>query len=126
MKETDLFNKDSMYWREVNFLSPNAKAAIHLIETMNINGTETKTVECTLLPYDLHEVEYDLGAGGSFIKNEVKAWPFVLLSDMEFYLDMDNPEDERQAKILSVLHDNVQSIQIMDKDDKVVLDKKKV
>ncbi|MFD1550744.1 hypothetical protein DNU06_05920 [Putridiphycobacter roseus] len=126
MNETDLFNKDAMYWREVNFLSPNAKAILTLIEPMTINGTTTNSIECTLLPYEVHSVEYDLGAGGSFLKNEVKTWPFVLFTDIEFYLDMDNPEDERQTKVQSVLHDNVQSIQILDKDDKVVLDKKKV
>lgn len=126
MNEKDLFNNDAMYWREVNFLSPNAKAVLHLRNPITINGQEMSAIDCTLLPYETHKVEHDLGEGGSFLKNEVKAWPFVLWTDIDFYKDQNNPEIERQAKVQSVLHENLQSVTILDKEDAVILEKGRV
>ena len=135
MTESDLFNNDTMYWREINFSLPSALAEIELIEAIDI-GSEAeiefvKTINCYLLPFEAHEVEHQMpptaiGGGGSFLKNEVKAWPFVFLADLEFYMDESNTEEARKAKLKSVLHSNVQAIVLTDKNGNVVLKKEKI
>ncbi|MFK8037291.1 MAG: hypothetical protein AB8B74_03290 [Crocinitomicaceae bacterium] len=130
MKESDLFNKDTMYWREVNFSLPSALAEIELSEAIDV-GTEVEiefveAINCYLLPFEAHEVEYQMENGGSFLKKEVKAWPFVFLADLEFYLDESNSEEARNGKLKSVLHDNVKAIIKKKKKGQVVLRKGKV
>jgi hypothetical protein len=127
MNETDLFNFDAMYWREVNFSSPNTVAEIALIEPTSIEGKETSLVVCSLHPFVSYEVEYDIeNNGGSFKKTEVKEWPFVLISDLDFYNNEENSAQERKAKIRSVPHADIQSITLKDKNGNVVLKKEKV
>lgn len=127
MNETDLFNKDSMFWREVNFSSPNTTAELVLIEPVMIAGKMVETIVCSLFPFEAHVVEYDIeNNGGSFTKNEVKAWPFVLMSDLAFYQDEENSEAEREAKVQSIEHAKVQAITLKDQAGNVVLTKEKV
>ena len=127
MNETDLFNFDAMYWREVNISSPDAIAELELIDPIEIEGKEVSIVECFLLPFVSYEVEYDIeDNGGSFKKTEVKEWPFVLISDLDFYKDQSNSEQDRNAKIKSVPHADVQSITLKNKDGDVILKKEKV
>lgn len=126
MSEMDLFNRDSMYWRDVNYSSPNAVAELELIEPMLIDGKERLVLICSLLPFEAHVVEYDLDNGGSFTKTEVKAWIYVLITNLDFYNDQVNPELERKAKLMSMPHSNVKSITLKDQNGKVVLKKAKV
>lgn len=126
MSEMDLFNRDSMYWRDVNYSSPNAVAELELIEPMFIDGKERLVLICSLLPFEAHVVEYDLDNGGSFTKTEVKAWVYVLITNLDFYNDQVNPELERKAKLMSMPHSNVKSITLKDQNGKVVLKKAKV
>lgn len=125
MDEKDLFNRDAMYWREVNFSLPSDKVQLDLIDSIDIDGKTIQTIECSLLPFEAHVVEYELEDGGAFTKNEVKAWPFILISDLDFYNDVNNPEDERKSKLLSMPHSNVQAITIKDKSGNVVLKKER-
>ena len=126
MNEMDLFNRDSMYWRDINFSSPNTVAELELIEPMVLEGKEQTVLTCSLLPFESHVVEYDLDNGGSFTKNEVKAWVFVLMTNLDFYNNQENPELERKAKLMSMPHSNVKSITLKDPKGNVVLKKMKV
>ncbi len=126
MNESELFNRDAMFWREINFSSPNAIATLELIEPMTIQGEELATLVCSLQLFEAHKVEYDLDNGGSFLKNEVKSWPFVLITDLDFYNDQGNSEEERNTKLRSVLHTNVQSITLNDQSGKLIVKKEKV
>lgn len=126
MTESDLFNKDTMYWREINFSSPNAIAELKLVEPIRIQEKELLTIICSLMPFETHKVEYDMDNGGSFLKNEVKSWPFVLIADLDFYNDQKNSEQERKTKLMSVSHSNVQSIILKDSAGKMIAKKEKV
>jgi hypothetical protein len=126
MTENDLFNRDSMYWREVNFMSPNTIAEIELIEPMVINGEELSLVVCSLQPFEAGIVEYDMDNGGSFTKNEVIRWPFVLIPDLEFYNNPNNSEEERNSKVISIEHSNMQSITLKDQAGNTILIKAKI
>ena len=126
MTENDLFNRDAMFWREINFSSPGAIAELDLQMPVHIDGEELKTLVCSLLPFETHSVEHDLGEGGSFLKNEVKQWPFVLLADLEYYKNEANSEADRQAKVQVVLHANVQCITLKDASGKLIVKKGKI
>lgn len=126
MNESDLFNKDTMYWREINYSSPDAIAELELIEPLFIQGEAYETIICSLHAFEAHKVEYDLDNGGSFLKNEVKSWPFVRIIDLAFYNNQENPEQERQAKLLSVSHNNLRSITLKDEAGNVIVKKSKI
>ena len=130
MNETDLFNKDAMFWREVNFYLPAASAELELSTAIDIGGEDAvefvEAIICSLLPFDSHTVEYELEGGGSFTKNEVKSWPIVLLADLDFYNDKSNAEDDRKAKIKHVPHEHLKSITIKNKKGETQLHKAKV
>ncbi|MFT4603174.1 MAG: hypothetical protein ACI857_003361 [Arenicella sp.] len=115
MNENDLFNKDTMYWREVNSTAPYGIAEIELYEAEVVRGEEMTKIKCSLLPYIDEQVEYQMEDGSSFMKNEVKTWPFVLLTDLEFYTNEANDKAERDAKILRLPHIQVKGITITDK-----------
>lgn len=125
MDEKDLFNRDAMFWREVSFSLPDATAEVALIEPIMIAGEEVTTLVCKLFQFESHVAEYEIDNGGSFTKNEVKAWPYVLKADFDFYNDGANSEQERNAKLMSLPHSNLQSITLKDKKGKVILVKAK-
>jgi hypothetical protein len=126
MNENDFFNRDAMYWREVNATSPGMQAEIELMEQLELGGKLASKINCALLPFESGEVIYEMENGGAFKKNEVISWPYVLLNDLAFYQDESNPQDERKAKILKVAHSSVQSITIMKEDGTVILNKAKI
>ena len=126
MDEKELFNRDSMYWRELNFSTADALAEIVLSEPMQIDGEELSILSCKLLPFVSAEVEYEMENGGAYRKNEVKSRPYVLLKDMDFYLDNNNSEELRNKKIQNLDHSMVSSISLKDKSGGVLLSKSKL
>ncbi|MFT5824171.1 MAG: hypothetical protein ACI8ZM_005437 [Crocinitomix sp.] len=126
MDENDFFNRDSMFWREVNATSPNMMAEIELFESLEIDGVHVNSITCTLLPFESADVVHEMADGGAFKKNEVQAWPYVKLNDLAFYKDESNTEEARKAKICSVDHANIKSITLKDDKGNVVLTKAKI
>jgi hypothetical protein len=126
MNENDLFNKDSMFWREVNATLPYGLAEIELYEAEMVRGESMTTINCNLLPFEDEKVEYEMENGGSFLKTEVKSWPLVLLTDLEFYSDENNSKADRDAKVLRLPHVQVKSITIKDSKGVVLCKKAKL
>jgi len=126
MNENDLFNKDSMFWREVNATLPYGLAEIELYEPELVKGERKSIINCNLLPFEDEKVEYEMENGGSFMKTEVKSWPLVLLTDLEFYTDESNSQADRDAKVLRLPHVQVKSIIIKDNKGVVLCKKTKL
>mgnify|MGYP006076913951 FL=1 len=126
MNENDFFNKDAMYWREVNATSPGMLAEIELIEELEVGGEWLSKIGCALLPFESAEVVYEMENGGAFKKNEVISWPYVLLNNLAFYQDESNAEEERKAKALKIDHSKIQSITLKDENGTVLLTKAKI
>ncbi|OIQ25838.1 MAG: hypothetical protein BM555_06610 [Crocinitomix sp. MedPE-SWsnd] len=126
MNENDLFNKDSMFWREVNATLPYGLAEIELYEAEMVRGESMTTINCNLLPFEDEKVEYEMENGGSFLKTEVKSWPLVLLTDLEFYSNENNSKADRDAKVLRLPHVQVKSITIKDSKGVVLCKKTKL
>ncbi|NOQ75081.1 MAG: hypothetical protein GQ574_23915 [Crocinitomix sp.] len=126
MDEKDFFNRDSMFWREVNATSPDMMAEIELNASLEIDGVHVNSIACLLLPFESADVVHEIADGGAFKKNEVQAWPYVNLNDLAFYKDNSNTEDARKEKICRVDHANIQSITLKDAKGNVVLTKTKI
>lgn len=126
MDEKDLFNRDSMYWREVNASLTENTAILNLNEPFEIEGEWLSSFECVLLPYESHAVEYEMDNGGAFKKNEVKEWPFVFLKDKVNYEDKSVSSEQRLSLQQKLPHAQIQSIQLKDKAGNVVLTKAKI
>jgi hypothetical protein len=126
MNETDLFNKDAMFWRELNFSLPANEVEVVLIEPIEVNGEYVQVLVCGLQPFETHMVEYDLDSGGSFMKNEVNYWPYVLLEDLALFTDASLSHDVRNAKLKTLPHSNVQSIAVKDESGHVIAKKERV
>ena len=90
MTENDLFNRDTMYWRDINYAAPTAFAEVELVEPLFIGGNEMSVLNGRLLNFESGVVEYEMENGGAFTKNEVLAWHFILDEDLDFYLDESN------------------------------------
>lgn len=115
-----------MYWREVNAYSENVDAEIHLYESVTIAGEEREIIHCRLFKFEPVETIYEMENGGAFKKNEVKAWPFVLLADLDVYNNKQQAEEIRQSKVHSVPHEKVKSIVLKDRKGNVLVDKRKI
>ncbi len=126
MDEKDFFNRDSMYWREVNVTAPNMVAEIELNEPVEQEGDMTNRIIGLLLPYESADIVYEMDNGGAFKKNEVIAWPYVRSKDISFYKDEQNPLDDRKARVSSVSHSQVKSISLRDLEGNLVLTKAKI
>lgn len=126
MSETDLFNKDAMFWRQLSSALPSNDAEIVLIEPLEVNGEYVQVLHCGLQPFETHMVEYDLESGGSFMKNEVNYWPYVLPGDLEMFNNANLSHDVRDAKLKTLPHSNVQSVTIKDASGKVIVKKERV
>ena len=130
MNETDLFYKDAMFWREVNFYLPAKMAELELSTAMDIGGEDqvdfVEAINGYLLSFDSHTVEYEMENGGSFTKNEVKSWPIVLMEDVDFYQNESNSEADRKARIKHVPHENLKAITIKNGKGEILLRKAKV
>lgn len=126
MDETDFFNKDSMYWREVNVTSPNLLAEIELLEGIEIEGQWVEKISCFLLPFIATDVIYEMENGGAFKKNEVRSWSFVLSNDFDSYKDDLRSEASRKALVKTVDHSKLQSITLFNESGEVILTKAKV
>jgi len=126
MNENDFFNKDAMYWREVNATSPGLLAEIELMERQEVDGELLSKIGCILLPFESAEAVYEMDNGGAFKKNEVISWPYVQLSELSFYQDESNSEENRKAKVLKVAHSKIQSITLTNEDGTVILTKSKI
>ena len=121
MDEKDLFNKDSMYWREVNVSMVGATAKVELNAPVEVNEVWVSRLDCILFPFQSHDVEYEMENGGAFKKTEVRAWPYVLLKDAEQY------QAKTNDKLVHLLdHDHVQSIELKDQKGNVILNKAKI
>ena len=126
MDEKDFFNRDSMFWREVNATAPDMMAEIELITSQEIDGVHVNNIACILLPFESADVVHEIADGWAFKKNEVQAWPYVNLSDLEFYRDDSNAEDARKEKICRIEHAKMQSITLKDAKGNVILTKAKI
>ncbi len=126
MTENDLFNRDTMYWRDINYSSPTATAEVELFEPFLIDGDEYSVIKGRILPFESRVVEYAMENGGAFTKNEVTAWPFVLIDDLDFYLDKENPDEDRNSRVHKILHANVKSIKLRDKSNTTIAHKAKI
>jgi hypothetical protein len=127
MDEKDFFNRDVMYWREVNTASPGLNAQIEFIKPFEINGDLVNEIACILLPFETAEVVYEMENGGAFKKNEVISWLFVQNgADADFYKDKSNTEEARKTKVKTVEHSNVESITLIEDSGTVLLKKAKI
>ncbi len=126
MDEKEFFNRDTMYWREVNVTAPNMIAEIELNEPVEQEGEQVSRIVGVLLPYESADVVYEMDNGGAFKKNEVIAWPYVQSKDINFYKDEQNASDDRNARILSVPHAQVKAISLRDLEGNLVLTKAKI
>jgi hypothetical protein len=126
MDEKEFFNRDSMFWREVNASLPHSNAEIQLNEGVLINGMASTSIKGLLLPFETAVVEYDMDNGGSFTKKEVSFWPFVSLSDIAFYEDESQSKEDRNSKVQTIAHELIQSIRLLDVSDNVILKKAKI
>jgi len=126
MTENDLFNRDTLFWRDINYYVPTAFAEVELYEPLVIEGEELLVVNCRLLPFESGVVEYEMEDGGAFTKNEVIRWPFVLVSDLAFYEDENNTQVELNSKINYMPHEQVKSIILRDNKQVVLATKAKI
>jgi hypothetical protein len=126
MTENDLFNRDAMFWRDINYTAPSAIAEIELLVPFDDDGGQSHKVTGKLLPFETGVIEYEMDNGGSFTKNEVIAWPFVLNADLDFYLDEANDRVERDLRVKSILHSNVKSITLKDDSNQTIVRKVKL
>jgi len=126
MTENDLFNRDTMYWRDINYSAPTAWAELELVEPYIIDGEETAVIFCRLLPFESGLVEYEMEDGGAFTKNEVLAWPYVLQNDLDFYLDESNSQTERDSRLKTIEHKHIKSITLRNKSNVIISSKAKI
>lgn len=126
MDEKEFFNRDSMFWREINATSADMMAEIELIASTEIDGLDVNSIECILLPFESADVIHEMPDGGAFKKNEVITWPYIPLNDLAFYRDNSNQEEARKAKICKVDHANVKSIILKDTKGNIILTKSKI
>ena len=124
MDEKDLFNRDTMFWREVNITSADAIAKVELNAAVEVNDTWVTRLNCILLPFQSHDVEYEMENGGAFKKNEVRAWPYVILEELDQYQSSSGTVNEKFIRLLD--HDHVESIELANKNGKVLLKKAKI
>lgn len=124
MDEKELFNRDSMFWREVNITSPGAIATVKLNAPVEIKDEWHTSLKCILLPFETHDIEYEMENGGAFKKNEVRSWPFVIFEDVETYRS--SSDTKKQSFIHQLDHDHVESIELIDENGSVLLVKTKI
>lgn len=126
MTENDLFNRDTMYWRDINYAAPTAFAEVELVEPLFIGGNEMSVLNGPLLNFESGVVEYEMENGGAFTKNEVLAWPFILDEDLAYYLDESNSLEERNSRVYKIDHNAIQGITLKDKSNTVIAQKAKI
>lgn len=126
MDEKDFFNKDSMYWREVNVTAPSMMAEIELIQRLEIEGEWVNKIACVLLPFESADVIHEMENGAAFKKNEVISWPYILSTDLAFYKDESKTDVERKAVIRKVDHSEIQSITLTNEKGEHLLTKAKI
>ncbi len=126
MDEKDLFNKDTMFWRELNASLPANLATIIFNQPIAVNNKEVLQVECLLLPYIAHDVEYEMDNGGAFKKNEVKEWRFVGSDDRVHFENVNTSIENRETLIQVVRHEYVQCVILRDDNGNVIVEKSKI
>lgn len=126
MTENDIFNRDTIYWRDINYAAPTAFAEVELIEPLLIDGNEMSVIKGRLLNFESGVVEYEMENGGAFTKNEVLAWPFILDEDLAFYVDESNAIEERNLLVHKIEHSAIKRITLRDKSNKVIAEKAKI
>ena len=126
MTEYDFFNRDTMYWRDINYSAPTAFAKVELIEPLFIGGNEISVLNGRLLNFESGVVEYEMENCGAFTKNEVLAWPFILDDDLAYYLDESNSLEERNSRVHKIEHSAIQRITLKDKSNTVIAQKAKI
>lgn len=126
MDEKELFNRDVMYWREVNAISADLIAEVELKQMQELDGQHVSKIDCALLPFESGEVVYELENGGAFKKNEVIDWLYLPLEDLAFYKDQSNSEAKRKEKVRKLSHSDIKSITLKDTKGKVILTKAKI